>query len=108
GSGNPPLAPAPPSPPPPGHFKAEPARPGAHDEIPGVEFLKGVRLIDQEPIGRTPRSNPVTYVKAFDEIRKLFAALPRAKAASLSPGAFSFNLPARPCDPCQRDAFHQL
>ena len=48
--------------------------PGEHDELTGLEYLKGVRLIDQEPIGRTPRSNPVTYVKAFDEIRKLFAA----------------------------------
>src|SRR5262249_43651826 len=90
------------------HFKVEPARPGAHDEITGVEFLKGVRLIDQEPIGRTPRSNPVTYVKAFDEIRKLFAALPRAKAASLSPGAFSFNVPGGRCETCQGDGFQKL
>jgi excinuclease ABC subunit A len=70
--------------------------------------LKGVRLIDQEPIGRTPRSNPVTYVKAFDEIRKLFAGLPRAKAASLSPGAFSFNVPGGRCEACQGDGFQKL
>src|SRR5258705_1490444 len=48
------------------HFKVELARPGGHDEVRGMEFLKGIHLIDQEPIGRTPRSNPVTYVKAFD------------------------------------------
>jgi len=90
------------------HFKVEPARPGQHDEIRGMEFLKGVRLIDQEPIGRTPRSNPVTYVKAFDEIRKLYAGLPRAKASSLLPGAFSFNVPGGRCEACQGDGFQKL
>ena len=67
-----------------------------------------MRLIDQEPIGRTPRSNPVTYVKAFDEIRKLFAALPRAKALGLGPGAFSFNVPGGRCETCQGDGFQKL
>ncbi len=90
------------------HFKVELGRAGTHDDIVGLEFLKGVRLIDQEPIGRTPRSNPVTYVKAFDEIRKLFAGLPRAKAASLSPGAFSFNVPGGRCEACQGDGFQKL
>jgi excinuclease ABC subunit A len=90
------------------HFKVEPARAGSYDEIAGIEFLKGVRLIDQEPIGRTPRSNPVTYVKAFDEIRKLFAGLPRAKSSSLSPGAFSFNVPGGRCETCQGDGFQKL
>src|SRR6266481_4976365 len=90
------------------HFKTEPARPGAVDEIRGLEFLKGVHLIDQEPIGRTPRSNPVTYVKAFDEIRKLFAGLPRAKALGLSAGAFSFNVPGGRCEACQGDGLQKL
>ncbi|HWN92619.1 MAG TPA: excinuclease ABC subunit UvrA, partial [Verrucomicrobiae bacterium] len=90
------------------HFKVELARAGSYDEITGMEFLKGVRLIDQEPIGRTPRSNPVTYVKAFDEIRKLFAGLPRAKSSSLSPGAFSFNVPGGRCETCQGDGFQKL
>jgi excinuclease ABC subunit A len=76
--------------------------------VTGIEYLKGVRLIDQEPIGRTPRSNPVTYVKAFDEIRKLFAALPRAKALGLDAGAFSFNVPGGRCESCQGDGFQKL
>jgi excinuclease ABC subunit A len=90
------------------HFKVEPARPAAHDDIRGVEFLKGVHLIDQEPIGRTPRSNPVTYVKAFDEIRKLFAGLPRAKSLGLAAGAFSFNVPGGRCEACQGDGLQKL
>ncbi len=90
------------------HFKVELARPGVHDEIRGMEFLKGIHLIDQEPIGRTPRSNPVTYVKAFDEIRKLFAGLPRAKALGLSAGAFSFNVPGGRCEACQGDGLQKL
>jgi len=90
------------------HFKVELVRSGEHGEIRGMEFLKGVHLIDQEPIGRTPRSNPVTYVKAFDEIRKLFAGLPRAKALGLSAGAFSFNVPGGRCEACQGDGLQKL
>jgi excinuclease ABC subunit A len=90
------------------HFKVELVRPGEHGEIRGMEFLKGVHLIDQEPIGRTPRSNPVTYVKAFDEIRKLFAGLPRAKALGLTAGAFSFNVPGGRCEACQGDGLQKL
>jgi excinuclease ABC subunit A len=89
-------------------FKTEFAPPGAYDAVTGLEFLKGVRLIDQEPIGRTPRSNPVTYVKAFDEIRKLYAALPRAKTLGLAAGAFSFNVPGGRCESCQGDGFQKL
>jgi excinuclease ABC subunit A len=89
-------------------FKAEFAPPGAYDALIGLEYLRGVRLIDQEPIGRTPRSNPVTYVKAFDEIRKLYAALPRAQALGLGPGAFSFNVPGGRCETCQGDGFEKL
>jgi excinuclease ABC subunit A len=89
-------------------FKTELLTPGAYDTLSGLEYLKGVRLIDQEPIGRTPRSNPVTYVKAFDEIRKIYAALPRAKALSLGAGAFSFNVPGGRCESCQGDGFQKL
>jgi len=90
------------------HFKVDFAVAGAHDELRGLQHLKGIRLIDQEPIGRTPRSNPVTYVKAFDEIRRLFAGLPRAQALGLGPGAFSFNVPGGRCETCEGDGFQKL
>jgi excinuclease ABC subunit A len=89
-------------------FKLEFDPPGDYDALLGIEFVKGVRLIDQEPIGRTPRSNPVTYIKAFDEIRKLYAGLPRAKTLGLGPGAFSFNVPGGRCEACQGDGFQKL
>jgi excinuclease ABC subunit A len=90
------------------HFKVEFGVVGAHEELRGLQHLKGIRLIDQEPIGRTPRSNPVTYVKAFDEIRRLFAGLPRAQALGLGPGAFSFNVPGGRCETCEGDGFQKL
>src|SRR3989454_306642 len=89
-------------------FQTDFAPPRAYDGLTGLEYVKGVRLIDQEPIGRTPRSNPVTYVKAFDEIRKLFAALPRAKALGLDSGSVSFNVPGGRCESCQGDGFQKL
>jgi excinuclease ABC subunit A len=90
------------------HFKADFKTPGEHEELRGLEYLKGVRLIDQEPIGRTPRSNPVTYVKVFDEIRKLFAGLPRAQTLGLSSGAFSFNVPGGRCEACEGGGSQKL
>jgi excinuclease ABC subunit A len=89
-------------------FKTDYAVPGAYDALTGLEYLKGVRLIDQEPIGRTPRSNPVTYAKAFDEIRKLFSVLPRAKSLALTSGSFSFNVPGGRCEKCRGDGFEKL
>lgn len=76
-------------------------RVGAHDRIEGVENIGGVVLVDQSPIGRTPRSNPVTYTKAFDPIRQLFAATVRAKARGFLPGTFSFNTPGGRCERCE-------
>ena len=89
-------------------FKTEFEAPGAHDALLGLEHLRGVRLIDQEPIGRTPRSNPVTYIKAFDDVRRLFASLPKAKALGLGPGHFSFNVPGGRCETCEGDGFEKL
>ena len=72
-------------------------------ELSGVQHLNEVILVDQSPIGRTPRSNPVTYIKAFDDIRALFAAQPDAKRKSFAAGAFSFNVPGGRCDVCEGD-----
>jgi len=74
---------------------------GAHRAIEGAELLDDVALIDQAPIGRTPRSNPVTYLKAFDPIRALLASTKDAKALALTPSHFSFNVPGGRCDTCE-------
>ena len=65
---------------------------------PAAQYLNDVILVDQSPIGRTPRSNPVTYIKAFDDIRALFAAQPDARRKGYAAGAFSFNVPGGRCD----------
>ena len=72
-------------------------------ELTGTHHLNDVILVDQSPIGRTPRSNPVTYIKAFDDIRTLFAAQPDAKRRGFGPGHFSFNVPGGRCDVCEGD-----
>lgn len=67
------------------------------------KWLSDVVLVDQNPIGRTPRSNPVTYIKAFDQIRDLFASTPEAIANGYTAGTFSFNIPGGRCEACQGD-----
>nr|WP_294897065.1 excinuclease ABC subunit UvrA [uncultured Pedobacter sp.] len=75
---------------------------GAYDGIDGaVNSITGVEMVDQNPIGRSSRSNPVTYVKAWDEIRSLYASQASAKAGGLKPAAFSFNVEGGRCDVCQ-------
>src|SRR6201989_1307705 len=75
---------------------------GAYDSIEGdYQKIEQVELVDQNPIGGSSRSNPVTYVKAWDEIRNLYAAQPAAKASGLKPSAFSFNVEGGRCDVCQ-------
>jgi excinuclease ABC subunit A len=76
-------------------------RVGHHARLEGAEFITDVVLVDQQPIGRTPRSNPVTYLKAFDPIRELFAATKDAKARGLTASRFSFNVPGGRCEACE-------
>ncbi len=73
------------------------------ESLAGDQFIDEVVLVDQSPIGRTPRSNPVTYIKAFDAIRELFASLPEAKKRGFSAGHFSFNIPGGRCETCEGD-----
>jgi excinuclease ABC subunit A len=89
----------------PGHSdsKAEPEPTHLYRSLSGTQHLNDVVLVDQSPIGRTPRSNPVTYIKAFDDIRALFAAQPDAKRKGFTAGSFSFNVPGGRCDVCEGD-----
>ncbi|MGI9516134.1 MAG: excinuclease ABC subunit UvrA, partial [Pirellulaceae bacterium] len=82
--------------------------PGDHDSIDGVDLLDKLIAIDQSPIGRTPRSNPGTYIKVFDEIRKLYSQLPEAKRRGFAPGRFSFNVKAGRCEACEGNGANKL
>ncbi len=81
---------------------------GDHDTIEGLEFLDKTIAIDQSPIGRTPRSNPATYVKVFDEIRNLFARLPDAKTRGYTASRFSFNVDGGRCSACDGNGANKL
>jgi excinuclease ABC subunit A len=76
---------------------------GAVKKIEGSELLDDIIMVDQSPIGRTPRSNPATYVKAFDGIREVFASTKEAQARGLTPAHFSFNVPGGRCEVCNGD-----
>ncbi|MEQ8847020.1 excinuclease ABC subunit UvrA [Botrimarina sp.] len=82
--------------------------PGEHDRIEGVEHLDKVIAIDQSPIGRTPRSNPGTYIKVFDDIRALYAQLPESKRRGYKPGRFSFNVAGGRCEACDGNGANKL
>jgi excinuclease ABC subunit A len=81
---------------------------GRFKAIKGLEHVKGIRLIDQQPIGRTHRSNPVTYLKAFDQIRQLFASEREALRQGFTPGHFSFNTPGGRCERCEGSGVEKL
>ncbi|MFW6294653.1 MAG: excinuclease ABC subunit UvrA [Halanaerobium sp.] len=82
--------------------------PGDHDDIEGIDKIDKVIDIDQSPIGRTPRSNPVTYTKIFDYIRKVFASTPEAKQRGYEVGRFSFNVKGGRCEACKGQGIEQI
>ena len=82
--------------------------PGAHDSIDGLKHLDKVIVIDQSPIGRTPRSNPATYTGIFTPIRELFASTPEASIRGYKPGRFSFNVKGGRCEHCQGDGMIKI
>jgi len=90
------------------HFYGSKEKPGAFKKITGIDLLDKVIEIDQSPIGRTPRSNPVTYTGAFTHIRELFASTPMAKMRGYQPGRFSFNVKGGRCEVCQGDGVRRL
>ncbi|MGM0420207.1 MAG: excinuclease ABC subunit UvrA [Bacillota bacterium] len=83
-------------------------RPGEHDEIEGMDYLDKVINIDQSPIGRTPRSNPATYTKVFNYIRKIFADTPEARRRGYKKGRFSFNVKGGRCEACSGDGIIKI
>jgi len=74
---------------------------GEYEAVDGLSLVETVVLVDQSPIGRTPRSNPVTYIKAWDEVRRIFSGLPLARQRGYGPGAFSFNVDGGRCEACK-------
>ena len=82
--------------------------PGKHDDIEGIKELDKAIIIDQSPIGRTPRSNPATYTGLFTPIRELFAQTPEAKLRGYSPGRFSFNVKGGRCENCAGDGIIKI
>lgn len=89
-------------------FGIDQEAPLPHEAIMGADYLKSVKIIDQTAIGRSPRSNPATYLKMFDYIRKLFSVQPEAKAHGYGPGYFSFNVPGGRCEACKGEGYQRL
>lgn len=87
------------------YFGMAPEYIGKFDDIKGAEYLDDVVIVDQSPIGKSPRSNPASYIKAFELIRELFASTHQARARGYKPGYFSFNVPGGRCETCQGDGF---
>ena len=90
------------------HFYRAKEAPGAHDAIDGLEWIDKAIVIDQTPIGRTPRSNPLTYTGAFNGIRDLFAQLPSSRVRGYGPGRFSFNVKGGRCEHCEGDGVRKI
>lgn len=89
-------------------FHQSTQRIGEHTRVTGLKALDKVVAIDQKPIGRTPRSNPVTYIKVFDEIRDFYSKLPGSRMRGYKPGRFSFNVKGGRCEDCQGDGVRKI
>ncbi|MDH3268762.1 MAG: ATP-binding cassette domain-containing protein, partial [Ignavibacteria bacterium] len=87
------------------YFGMAPSHLGKFDDINGAKYIDEIEIVDQSPIGKSPRSNPISYVKAFEQIRELFASTHQARARGYKPGYFSFNVPGGRCETCQGDGF---
>ncbi len=87
------------------YLMMNPSKIGKFDEIDGGQFIDEIEIVDQSPIGKSPRSNPISYIKAYEHIRELFANTHQAKARGYKPGYFSFNVPGGRCETCQGDGF---
>lgn len=90
------------------HFKLEPEFPLPYKTIEGMGYIRNVKLIDQTPIGKSPRSNAVTYLKIFDPIRKIFSEQHEAKAYGYTPGFFSFNVTGGRCEACKGEGYQKM
>jgi excinuclease ABC subunit A len=90
------------------HFYGAKERPGKHDHLEGLQEIDKVVVIDQSPIGRTPRSNPLSYTGAFNGVRDLFAQLPSARVRGYGPGRFSFNVKGGRCEHCEGAGLIQI
>jgi len=90
------------------HFHRSKDRPGKHKTLQGMELIDKVIVIDQSPIGRTPRSNPATYTGAFTDVRTLFASLPASKVRGYKPGRYSFNVKGGRCERCKGDGILKI
>lgn len=85
-----------------------PPKIGAYRSIEGIKHIDEIEIVDQSPIGKSPRSNPISYIKGFEKIRELFAATPQAKSRGYKPGYFSFNVPGGRCETCSGEGFVKI
>ena len=82
-----------------------PRKLGKYDSIEGSRYIDEIEIVDQSPIGKSPRSNPISYVKGYETIRELFASTPQARSRGYKPGYFSFNVPGGRCETCQGEGY---
>ncbi|MEW6195225.1 MAG: excinuclease ABC subunit UvrA [Bacteroidota bacterium] len=85
-----------------------PPRLGKFDSIEGARYIDQIEIVDQSPIGKSPRSNPISYVKGYELIRELYASTPQARSRGYKPGYFSFNVPGGRCDTCEGEGYVKI